>query len=475
MKKKMGIITLLLLVIFLPTIVYAQSFTTTLNGVKTASTNDKIDFVVGIKSDIEAVEFEATLKYDTSILELSSINKEESWSGNNSIKNSGNSTIKFTNNGTTGESSVVKLRFKVKSSSKSLTTITLDDIKLTVSDKKEGENKTVLTHESIKKDIVIKSDDNTLKSIKIDNKLITGFNSNVYAYTIEVDALNDSIDLSAVLNNNDSASFEDGFGSRKVNLNYGENTVLLKVKSESGKVRTYTLKIIRKDDRAVNNDLKTIIINGGKIKIKFDKNVLSYTVKTYKLDKIEIDAEADDSTSKVVIDAPKNLVIGDNKAKITVTASNGSTKVYNLLIVNSEVPTDTRLKNLSVKGENIGFESDKYNYTIRYDKSYKKGIKIYNTTLSNDVEVEVIGNENLKEGSKIRIVVTALDGSGSSEYTITLEKDKRVNFFLIVDLIIGTVLIVLIIIQLRKKKKHKEEIQKQHQQEELEKTIEIKL
>ena len=33
MKKKMGIITLLLLVIFLPTIVYAQSFTTTLNGV----------------------------------------------------------------------------------------------------------------------------------------------------------------------------------------------------------------------------------------------------------------------------------------------------------------------------------------------------------------------------------------------------------------------------------------------------------
>lgn len=473
MKRIKWVIVFLMFVWLLPIEVNAQNFTATLSGTSKASTDDKIDFTISIKSDKEAIGFEATIKYDNTVLEFINISKEDKWTGNNTVESTGNNTLKFTNTGVTGESSVATLRFKVKSSTQSITTITVDGIGLTLNSSSDGEDSTILTTNSITKDISIRSDDNTLKNIKVDDKTIKGFSSSVKEYTLEVDSLTEEINVSATLNDSKNATFVENFGNRTVKLEYGQNTVLIKIQSESGKEAIYTLNVIRKDDRLVNNDLKSIIINGGTVKIDFDPSVLSYTIKTYKLDKIEVEAEASDTKAKVKIDSPSKLVLGENKVKISVTAVMGDVKEYNLLIVNSDQPTDTRLKNLSVKGVNIGFNSDKYDYSIRYDKSYKNGIKIYNTTLSEDVEVKIDGNENLKEGSVIKITVTALDGSSTSEYTITLEKDNRINFFLILDVLIGATLIVLIIIQLRKRKKQKEQNQKIEKEKELEKTKEI--
>lgn len=476
MRKKMGFLLALVVLFLIPLSVSAAEFTTTLEGPDKASVNEKIDYTINIKTDAQATEFETTLKYDTDILELVSILKKDTWNGNNTVTNSGNNTIKFTNTGATGESAIVTLRFKVKSCLKSSTTVSLENIKLTALETEEGvEGSTILTHSTVPLDISIKSDDNTLKNIKIGDKLISGFSPDVLEYTVEVDSLTDSTKIGATLNSKSTASFVDDFGPRDVSLNYGQNEVLLKVKSESGKELIYKVKIVRKDDGVSNTDLKSIILNGGKIKFNFDKTVLGYTIKTYKLDKIEVDVETDDSTSTAKVDAPTKLIIGDNKIKITVTSVTGATKEYTILIVNSEVPIDTRLKNLSVKGHNINFSSDNYKYSIRYDKAYKNGLTIYNTALSNDVQVKVIGNENLKQGSVIKIVVTALDGSNTSEYTITLERDTRISFFLILDVIIGTVLIVLILIQLKKRKKIKKEKEEKKKEEELSKTKEIKV
>lgn len=481
MRKKLGLIFKIFALLFLiiPVGVYAEEFTTTISGTDVASVNEKIDYTIAIKAESQAMEFESTVKYDTDILELVSIIKEESWTGNNSVTNSGNNTIKFTNNGITGETTIVTLRFKVKSSVKSSTTLSLEDIKLTVNSKnsetEEKEDNIVLTNSTINKDITIKSDDNTLKSIKIDNKPISGFNSEVLEYTLQVDSLTDKVSINAALSSKETAVFVEEFGNREVSLDYGENEVLIKVKSESGKILTYTIKIVRKDDRIANTDLKSIILNGGKIKIKFDKNELSYTIRTYKLETITVDVETDDSTSTAKVDVPSKLIIGDNKIKITVTAVTGDTKEYNLIIANGEVPIDTRLKNLSVKGHHIEFNSDTYKYFIRYDKAYKKGLTIYHTAISDDVEIEVMGNNNLKEDSVIRIVVTSLDGSNSSEYTITLEKDTRINFFLILDIVIGIVLIVLIIIQVKKRNEKKKNRELKRKELELSKTKEIKV
>ena len=473
MKKRCFIKILLICLFLFPLSVFAEDFTVNINGTTTASVNEKIDFTLSIKTSEQAVGFETTVKYDTNILELTSLSKEEAWTGDNTIQSNGNNTFKFTNKGVTGESSVVTLKFKVKSAEKNATTISFESMKLYAEAKEEGQDNVVLPTDDLKKDINIKSDDNSLKSIKIDGKGLVGFSSTVYEYTMEVEATKESIKIDSVLNDSKTASYVDGFGNKTVNLEYGENTVQIKVKSESGKEQIYTLKIIRKDDRESNTDLKSIILNGGKIKIDFNKSILSYTVRTYKLETIDISAETDDSTSTFKIDKPEKLIVGDNKVVITVTSSINVSKEYVINIINSDVPTDTKLKNLSVKGINIEFNSDKYTYAIRYEKTYKNGLTIFHTTFSNYTNVKVVGNENLRPGSVIKIIVDADDGSSSSEYLIKLEKDSRISFFLILDVIIGIVLVVLISIQLKKRSKRRNKEQKK--EEELSKTKQITL
>lgn len=473
-KRVVGFL-ILSLVLFLPICVFANDFTT-VSGAKSASSGEVIDYTISVKSESKATEFEVNLNYDNTVLELINITNEDSWKGNNTLDTTGNTVLKFTNNGSVGTSSIATIKFKVKSSSKSSTSIAFDSIKLTVATAKDdGKETTTVLTDSVKKNISIMSDDSTLKNIKINSKPISGFSSNVYSYTLEVDSIYEEVSVFATLNDNKKASFVDGFGNRNVKLEYGQNDVLIKVKSESGKEAIYTIKILRKDDRVVNNDLESIIINGGAVKIKFDPNVLTYKIKTYKLEKIEIEATPKDSEAKVEIDAPQKLIIGENKVKITVKAVTGDTKDYIITIVNNETATDTRLKNLSVKGININFNSDKYEYTIRFDKSYKNGLKIYNTTISDDVEVSVLDNTNLKVGSSIRVIVNALDGSSTSEYIINLKRDNRINFFFILDVVIGTILIVLIIIQLRKRKKANVKVEEKYDEQDLEKTKEIKL
>ena len=473
MKKGSILKILLALLILFPISVFAEDFTVNVNGATTASKGEKIDFTLSLKTEKQAVGFETTIKYDTNILELASIIKEEAWMGDNSAQNSGNNTLKFTNKGFTGESTVVTLKFNVKSAEKNSTTISFESMKLYVESEEEGQDNIVLPTDDMKKDINIKSDDNTLKMIKVDGKAINGFSPSVYEYKMEVDSDKESVKVESVLNDSQTATYVNNYGNRTVNLEYGENAVQIKAKSESGKELVYTLNIIRKDDRESNTDLKSIILNSGKIKIDFNKSTLSYTVRTYKLEDLEVSAEVDDSTSTFKVDKPEKIVVGDNKVVITVTSSIGATKEYVINIVNSDVPTDTRLKNLSVRGLNIEFNSDKYNYVIRYDKSYKNGLAIIHTTLSNNTEVKVVGNENLRAGSEIKIIVNAEDGSSSSEYVIKLEKDSRINFFLILDVIIGIVLVVLISIQLKKRSNRKKNLEKK--EEELSKTKQITL
>lgn len=480
MNKKIGIVLGFIIVMIFPLYVYAAPVVN-FNGNDTASSNETIDYKVSMKSDDEkdVVKFETTLKYDTDVLELTSIIKDDKWTGSNSTKSTGNNTIVLTNTGVTGETNVVTFRFKVKTSNKSLTTISMEEIKVTVKGKEDTESQdtseSIETVSNIKKNVNIKSDDNTIKSIKINNKVLNGFSSNVFDYQFEIDSLSDSVKIDATLNDSKSSKFVEGFGPRTEKIEYGSNKIVIKTVSESGKNAEYTIDIIRKDDRVANTDLKEIILDGGKIKLNFDKSTLSYTVKTFKLETLDIEAKADDSTSKVDIKKPEKLVIGDNNVVITVTAVTGDKKEYKLLIKNTEVATDTRLKNLSITGISIGFNSDKYKYTVRYDKSYKDGLKIIKTTFSPDeTEAEIVGNNNLKAGSTVKVIVKALDGSSSSEYSIYLEKDKRISFFLILETIIGIVLIVLIFIQIKKRKKNIEKLNKEKKEEELGKTKEIK-
>jgi len=74
-------------------------------------------------------------------------------------------------------------------------------------------------------------------------------------------------------------------------------------------------------------------------------------------------------------------------------------------------------------------------------------------------------------GDKIVITVSAKDGTKNAEsyYTLTFKKDNRINFFLILSLIIFIVLLVIFIRLVIKSKKTKKEIQ-ETKEKNLEKT-----
>lgn len=448
-KGKILFIIIFALLVFIPTKVSASN-AIALVGASSVGPGNTVTYDIHVATDATSQKLTTELTYDTTVLELVSIVNKQ-WQGDNKI---GNSPIhlEFTTNGATGVSEVASLTFKVKSeTTKSATALQLKYTTVAViSDDLES---SILSIDDYKKDINIYNTDATLSSLKLNGSAVNGFRSKTYNYNIIVDSSVSNANIEAIQTMK-CASFVENFGPREVELNYGTNKVLIKVKAESGDIKTYTLNITREDTRATNNYLKDIIINGGKIPIDFDKLVLDYTIKTYKIDTLDIEATPEDSNSTVSVIKPNQIIVGENTVKISVKSQSGKEQIYTLVVINSDTEINTKLKNLSVKDHQIEFDSNKLDYEIVFNKSMEDGVKIYATTISKDAKIEIVGNDNLKVDSKIKIRVFAEDGS-ETIYTITIVKDSRINFFMLLEILIIIVLIILIIIQIVKRNKNK--------------------
>lgn len=105
-----------------------------------------------------------------------------------------------------------------------------------------------------------RSKENRLNSLELSSGKIN-FDKDVLDYNIEVGNDISSISITASLID-DKSSFVSEYDSRTVNLNVGENKILIKIKAENGDVKVYTLNITRSEkenpvDNEVNNNNKT--------------------------------------------------------------------------------------------------------------------------------------------------------------------------------------------------------------------------
>lgn len=81
-----------------------------------------------------------------------------------------------------------------------------------------------------------------------------------------------------------------------------------------------------------NNNLNSLVVDG--ISIKFDKKTTSYSaVVGYSTSKVKVSASAEDSKAKISGTGSKNISVGKNSIKVSVTAEDGSVKTY---VVNIE-------------------------------------------------------------------------------------------------------------------------------------------
>lgn len=185
--------------------------------------------------------------------------------------------------------------------------------------------------------------------------------------------------------------------------------------------------------KSSDNTLKglTIITSQGEnvaLSPTFSKDVYIYeasvegTVKT-----VTINAIPNDSKANVVLssNADEELVSGENnKIVITVTAENGDKKTYTVNIEREALTGDATLKSLTIKeSKKFKLTEDKFAYTVKVSKKVKKLTLEYETN-DEKANVEVKGNKDLKDGSKVKVIVTAEDGT-KKEYTLTISKQEE--------------------------------------------------
>ena len=277
------------------------------------------------------------------------------------------------------------------------------------------------------------------------------FNSDVRTYTVVVGNSVTSVKINAsVLDKN--ASFVSGYGPRTVNLKVGTNTLYVKVKAEDGTINTYTISVIRSDGNDLNTRLINIDLSIGNIKFDPDIYIYNFTVDS-NVDEIDVKAVAESYLSKVEVSDTK-LKVGINKITITVTSESGNAAKYELIVTREDYDSQYNyLKSLKISNYDINFSRDKFTYDINIGN--EKSLIITPVCENTDATYSIVGNSDLKNGSKIIVEVSDKEGS-IREYTINVKKSflldlsflSKLEFkwiFLILEFIIIFILILVIL------------------------------
>ena len=319
---------------------------------------------------------------------------------------------------------------------------------------------------------------NTLKSLTVkDYKISPDFKPETKTYTLTVEPNVDKVTVEAELTSAKS-SFDSNNKPGTFSLKYGKNAIIIKVKAENEKVNTYTINVTRTDDRDANNYLSSITLSDGNI--NFDKNTTSYTVNVNSnLKEITISAIAESTKAKVSGSGTKKLKDGSNTFEITVKAENESIRKYKIIVnrgAATEVVTpDTNetnetantnettqpkeyLKSIIIKNHDINFDPNVFNYNITLGEGEDKLDILYQAGDGYTATVE--GNENLKDGSVVKIIVEKDGETVEYKFKVSVEEKKTGgSIILYVALgLLGLVVFGLLLAVFTKKKPTPEEV-----------------
>ena len=268
---------------------------------------------------------------------------------------------------------------------------------------------------------VMPSDYSLLSNRLKNDKTLAGFDSLSMGYKIEVNS--DKISVFATLTSSD-ASYVEGYEPRTVNLDYGENKILIKIKNKEGKVRTYTIIAIRTDDRVSNNLLTDLTVSKGKI--EFDPYVTDYDIEVPKnTKKVSINGTlASDTSSFVEGNEPREIELTEDitTAVLEVISESGITRSYVLTFIKKgaeeETSTSAYLDTLTIEGTAIDFNKEIYEYSVTVPYEYSS-VNVYAFPESDNVFAEVEGDRGLKVGAN-NLKITVKNGKLTKTYTITV-------------------------------------------------------
>lgn len=241
--------------------------------------------------------------------------------------------------------------------------------------------------------------------------------------------------------------------------------------------KTTTKKTTTTKKKSDNNNLKSISINNIELK-DFNKDILVYSLTVEnEVEKLDVKAVKEDNFANVSYNMPNYLEVGENEISIKVTAEDDTTRIYKIIVTRKrEISSNADLKLLNIKGYNLKFDGASKTYHLKIDYEDKK-LDIECLTEDENATYEITGNDNLKNGSVIKINVTA-ENKETQIYRIIISKEKEEKQSIIPVIIFSIVIVVILIIvfvvlKINKNKKDKNNnssSKKIEVEEELEKT-----
>ena len=273
---------------------------------------------------------------------------------------------------------------------------------------------------------VAESSNANLSDLKVDGTTVDGFDKDTTTYNITVPSDKDSVNIEATSEDDRVQSIT---GTGNTSLNYGDNTITVTVKAEDGTEKEYTLNITRTKKNIT--DLSDLKVDGVSVP-GFDKDTLEYILEPvgYSKSSVNITYTKLDSDATVTGDGDRNLSVGDNALKVTVTAQNGTdTKEYTINIHRKN--NDATLRDLNVSSSKPGtlspaFNSSTYEYTYSVDAD-EDSVTVSGIPTDNLATVSGGATVNPRTTSSVTLLVTAEDGLFTQPYVVTFEVAKSSN------------------------------------------------
>lgn len=192
--------------------------------------------------------------------------------------------------------------------------------------------------------------------------------------------------------------------------------------------------------KSSNNNLSSLTIDGYSLDKDFDKDTLEYFVTVPSgTDKININAQLEDSSAKVSGTGEVTLNTGENKFSIEVTAENGTKKTYTLtVIVNEMIKVKINNEEYSII-EQEGVLEPLENYTKTTIKIDDKEVLAYYNEKTKYTLVILADKDNnsnyyIYENGKYKLY-KEYDFNGTRLYLLDLKKN---NNFISSELSIGS-------------------------------------
>ncbi|MBE5818334.1 MAG: cadherin-like beta sandwich domain-containing protein, partial [Clostridiales bacterium] len=205
--------------------------------------------------------------------------------------------------------------------------------------------------------------------------------------------------------------------------------VVIKVTAQDG-TTTKEYKVTVTRQKCTDNTLKGLTTDKGQLSPAFSSFVVDYTINVpYEIDKITLAPVANHATATLSSDyTNKALAVGNNTIEITVTAQDGTPKVYTVTVIRAEASTDATLKELGLSTGTLSpvFNSATTEYTVTVPYNVES---ITFTPVANHSFAILSGEYNnvvLTEGvaKDVVIKVTAQAGGEPKEYKVTVTRQK---------------------------------------------------